>query len=408
MSTLRSALDESSKATTIKTRAAATSYFAKWEHFCTEHGTDCALTTILDPETQVCYILMFAAMYRERKGPTGDPVRSKTVGKACSAVGKGISDLAGFNPCKQTQGFNELHPLLASYLKRLSDLDKPSTRAYPINLAIIENLYEALDTTDAKYGTMNEHIINLCVMAWFWLMRPAEYCDTGDPEATRSQAFRLRDVTLTIGNITYPATTAPLNDSMISRITSACLTFDDQKSAVRGETIAQRANSHPHLCGAKAVGRLCLHLRQHNASPDTPLHRHYNDHPEHKKWYDTPSRFITNALQHSAMDLEPSTGIPWERCTAKGIRPGAATALLCAGVDTDRIGLLGRWRSDAMLRYLRIQAANQNASQQMLDHGRFTFAPGAFQVEDPLPKEVPAHYINLLAQTELLDLTDED
>jgi hypothetical protein len=32
-------------------------------------------------------------------------------------------------------------------------------------------------------------------------------------------------------------------------------------------------------------------------------------------------------------------------------------ALLCAHVDTDTIQLLGRWRSDEMLRYLHIQAA---------------------------------------------------
>ena len=31
-------------------------------------------------------------------------------------------------------------------------------------------------------------------------------------------------------------------------------------------------------------------------------------------------------------------------------------ALLVAGVDTDRIKLMGRWRSDAMLRYLTVQA----------------------------------------------------
>jgi hypothetical protein len=31
-------------------------------------------------------------------------------------------------------------------------------------------------------------------------------------------------------------------------------------------------------------------------------------------------------------------------------------ALLCAEVDTDIIRLIGRWRSDEMLRYLHVQA----------------------------------------------------
>lgn len=31
-------------------------------------------------------------------------------------------------------------------------------------------------------------------------------------------------------------------------------------------------------------------------------------------------------------------------------------ALLCAGVDSDRLQLIGRWRSDEMFRYLNVQA----------------------------------------------------
>ncbi|MCP4501460.1 MAG: hypothetical protein GY822_15985, partial [Deltaproteobacteria bacterium] len=131
---------------------------------------------------------------------------------------------------------------------------------------------------------------------------------------------------------------------------------------------------------------------------------HYNTSDE--TWYPTKSSFITNALRHSARILEPTTGIPASLVTARGIRPGAATSLLCAGVDTDRIGLLGRWRSVAMLRYLRIQAANRQASQQMLDHGRFTFAPGVYQQIDALPREAPPEYAEILAHNALYDLSD--
>jgi hypothetical protein len=38
------------------------------------------------------------------------------------------------------------------------------------------------------------------------------------------------------------------------------------------------------------------------------------------------------------------------------LRSSGAMSLLCAKVDTDTIRLLGRWRSDEMLRYLHIQA----------------------------------------------------
>jgi hypothetical protein len=77
---------------------------------------------------------------------------------------------------------------------------------------------------------------------------------------------------------------------------------------------------------------------------------------------------------------------------------------MCAGVDRDAIQLLGRWKSDAMLRYLRVQAASQahNYAQQMLSHGSYTFHPQAYANGDP-PNEAPAAVHALLAHNELYD-----
>ncbi len=52
-------------------------------------------------------------------------------------------------------------------------------------------------------------------------------------------------------------------------------------------------------------------------------------------------------------------------------------ALLYADVNTDRIRLLGRWRSDEMLWYLHVQALPIIAPMAMLmvQHGYFTLIP---------------------------------
>jgi hypothetical protein len=52
-------------------------------------------------------------------------------------------------------------------------------------------------------------------------------------------------------------------------------------------------------------------------------------------------------------------------------------ALLCAQVDSDILRLLGRWRSDEMLRYLHIQAepVMRDFSRRMLIGGAFTLLP---------------------------------
>jgi site-specific recombinase XerD len=84
-----------------------------------------------------------------------------------------------------------------------------------------------------------------------------------------------------------------------------------------------------------------------------------------------------NNARHSANNIQHLTGIDPSLLSARNLRPGGATALLCTGIDTDVIQLLGHWKSDAMLRYLRVAALahTSNLSQQMLTAGTYTFAP---------------------------------
>jgi hypothetical protein len=52
-------------------------------------------------------------------------------------------------------------------------------------------------------------------------------------------------------------------------------------------------------------------------------------------------------------------------------------ALLCGGVDRDRIRMLGRWRSDAMFIYLHLQAEPimRRFAPLMLKSGNFRLLP---------------------------------
>ena len=115
-----SALKKASESTTALTRSRKGSVWGKWEEFCARHRQEPSLEGLRDHETKLCYILIFASMYRTRKGPSGDPVRSDAVGKACSAVGERISHLARFNPTKAFQGQVQRHPVLVAFLDKLS------------------------------------------------------------------------------------------------------------------------------------------------------------------------------------------------------------------------------------------------------------------------------------------------
>jgi hypothetical protein len=84
---------------------------------------------------------------------------------------------------------------------------------------------------------------------------------------------------------------------------------------------------------------------------------------------------ITLLLRQAAALVESKTGIPPSNISAQSLRSGGATALMCARVDNQVIQLMGRWRSDTMLEYLRTQAFHSNGhfSEKMVEHGAYSF-----------------------------------
>ena len=82
-------------------------------------------------------------------------------------------------------------------------------------------------------------------------------------------------------------------------------------------------------------------------------------------------------IRNAVTFLGPSLGFLPSDVNARSLRAAGANALLCGGVDTDIIRLLGRWRSDEMIRYLHAQIAGvtDSLSKKMLDGGVFTLIP---------------------------------
>lgn len=406
---LRAALSTAAKSNVTKTRAAKSSYFAKWTAFCAELGHDPALRRIKNNEDKISYLLVFSLRYRRRPGKGGKSVRAGSISKILTAVGQGVTHLGVPDFRFPSFGSRHYYPILSDFMAALRKEDDPTSRAYPVNTIILRALQDVLDTEHWKWGPLNALVIDLAIVGFFFLLRSAEYLKgPSDPEAQRSQAFRFMDIQFDLAGAVYLAHLAPLNDARaVLRIRHAWLTLGDQKNAVRGELVGHKATDDPFFCPAKALGRIAHRLRRLKAPPETPIANHYN--PVTKKWYPTTSTHMTTALRHAAAACEAKTGISPSLISSRSLRPGGATALLMAGVDSDHICLVGRWRSDAMFRYLRIQAATtrQSYAQRMLDHGDYTFAPAAFQQGNALPREAPARFHQLLEHSELYD-SDSD
>jgi hypothetical protein len=395
---LSAALQLSDKAYTVKTDDTRLRIFDDWCDFCTSLRQKPDLSQVRDEETKLCYLLVFGLRIRAAgcsNSKANEPVRAGTVEDALLAVGKGITNLGEPDPRKEVPGSKSSHPPLGAFLKAMRDEDDPASRSYPVNVTLIRQLFDTLDYEHEIHGQANRHVIDLVIVGHFWLLRPAE-CLHGAAEG-RSQAFRLADISFIVNGKHYAAADPSLNDLNINAHDYASLTFNDQKNGVRGEQVGHKATSDPELCPCKALARLAQHLRDHDAPITTPISAYWDSHGNKHL---ATSKLVTNGLRHAACAIQDLTGINPSLISTRSLRPGGATALLCAGVDKDIIQLLGRWKSDAMFRCLRIQATahSGNFAQRMLDHGTHTFAPQVpkHPGELSLPNQIPAGFIEAM------------
>ncbi len=254
-----------------------------------------------------------------------------------------------------------LQRMLAAYTKA----DPPPNRVKPVPITVVRRIFAVAfaNPTDV----ISHCLADMIGLAFFFLLRPGEYTDT----SSDTTPFTYADVQLFCGQQRLHLPTA--TDNAIMTATFATLTFTTQKNGVRGEVIGLSHSGDPILSPPRILGRRILHLRSHLAPLSTPLARCFPG-PQHHSI--TPTA-ITTALRQAVLSLGPSLGFLPSDVSARCLRAAGANALLCANVDSDIIRLLGRWRSDEMLRYLHLQAAPimNDFSRLMLVGGTFTLVP---------------------------------
>lgn len=226
-------------------------------------------------------------------------------------------------------------------------------------------------------------ISDMIILAFFFLLRPGEYVDTN----SESTPFTLADVSLYFGNTYLDFATA--TDQQLLTATRVSLTFTTQKNGVRGEVIGLCASGDPLLCPVKAAARRVIYLRNNNAPPGTPLARLFTVSDDITS---IKPRDITRTIQQAVRSIGVNLGFLPSDVSARSLRAAGANALLLADVDPNIIRLIGRWKSDEMLRYLHVQAAPlmEQYAKKMLHGGVYTLLPNAQHLL-PSATLVPLH-----------------
>jgi hypothetical protein len=357
-----SAVQAEVKAGVVPSRAtAADQHWRIWTEYCLRHSLDPTLEGIEDP---VPFIQIFAYKYRHGLiNPSQKQVRSRTVEDAVRSVGQTFAAMGSPDPRLTPAGKHDFR--LRRQYNCYAKADPPPNRVKPIPLPILRHI---LQLANASTDSAAIAIADMIVIAFFFLLRPGEYTVTTD-----NSPFRLQDIQLRIGDQRLSWHSATEHQLLCA--TFATLEFTTQKNAVRGEVIGQGRSGSHHFCPVKSIARRLLHLRRHGADPATPLASYFSEH----RWCPIKPADISDILKLATTALGSAYGFTRADVSARSLRASGAMALLNGGVDTDIIRLIGRWRSDEMLRYLHVQAEPlmRGHSSLMLSGGDYTLHPNS-------------------------------
>ena len=118
-----------------------------------------------------------------------------------------------------------------------------------------------------------------------------------------------------------------------------------------------------------------MYLRQEDAPANTPPAR-FKSPQGH--WLNVTQPKITAHLK-AIVKLFAGTHLEFTHhdVSARSLWAADAMAHLCSGVDHEIISLIGRWRSDEMMRYLPVQAEPimRNFSNLMKSHSNYNLLP---------------------------------
>lgn len=363
LSDLNSAQHAVSFGVTASRSGAADTHWRIWTDFCTQLAVDPLLQGVDD-----LVILLQVFLHRYRDGtiaPRGKPVRARTAEDALRSLGQTFTATGAADPRFTSQGDMDFR--LARQLRFYSKEDPPPHRVKPVPVNVLLWVLHAATSVE---NPSTSAIADMIALAFFFLLRPGEYTAT----SSATTPFRLTDVRLSIGSTYIDNFTA--SDATLDSVTFVSLTFTTQKNGVRGEVIGLSRSSNPTLCPVLAMVRRVKHLRRHGALPESPISVYFENHV----WRRVSPADITSLLQAAVTALGPKNlGFTLADISARCLRAAGAMALLSAHVDTDTIRLLGRWRSDEMLRYLHLQAepVMRNFARLMLTGGDYVLHPNA-------------------------------
>ena len=212
---------------------------------------------------------------------------------------------------------NPLDNSKGQYPKKISQLleayrreDKPPTPKLAVPVKVVNHLRrKKAIRKDVKEMAIGD----LCLIAFYYLLRVGEYTYHNRNERRRTKQFRVCDVTIWKG-------TKRLNKNLpegklIRHATAATLNISNQKNGRRQQTIHQEALGHSN-CPVRAIIRRIKHIQEFTDNPSTMIGTWFNTKGVGR--HITRRLIINHAVREAVKDLKlHKNGLPEKLVSAQ-------------------------------------------------------------------------------------------
>jgi hypothetical protein len=306
------------------------------------------------PEGRARIMGAFAAALRRRQfsRPDTSDLAAGTVQETVAKLGEIFRANVGYNPTHGV-GSTSFHPALLRQFKGMRNEDPDEVQQKALPVCVYRELHRLAKSE--KYDHLPDKAIAwILTLAFFWCMRSCKYSEVQGERRTKIlcvRNFRFfnnnnRDISSNI--------------NLLSEATMVSITFEFQKRDIRNDIISHQKSGDKlrsgEMCPVRAAAEVIKRLYSYNIPSDKIKDTPINFIKLGSASYTIPSSLFLLKIRAAVKQLgHEKLGFHPEEVGTHSNRSGGAMGMFLAGTPVYTIMLMGRWSSDAFMRYLRKQ-----------------------------------------------------
>ena len=223
-----------------------------------------------------------------------------------------------------------------------------------------------------------EHTADLVGGGFFFACRSCEYSEVVGERKTK---------VIEVGNIAFfqGKKKLPHTSPMLPWADCVSITFELQKNDLKYDTTTHYRSGDRKLCPVTRWANVVYRIRRYPDSSDaTPVSMFWD--PNTRTYSHITSKEVLKAVRTAAKLIgADKLGFKPEDIGTHSLRSGAAMSMCLRGTPPYTIMLLGRWKSDSWLKYIRKQVLefSKGVSAAMIMEDDFFHVPTEVSIDKP-------------------------